>query len=299
MNTRRRRTSGDEFAKAGKEPRRRGCKPKAKSEDENVNFWHVQHEDGTELSGEEVAKIRAKTKKIWRTLCDKHGPMGSPWTLISPTCQLKYYLKIEAKYPILRLCENHYKAESIAFTDYSHWFPVQYPGFSSTPDPDPNSKPSQPCKCSHTASPKKSHKFWPSHKKRHCNQELDEELDDEDDDKNEDPVLETDRDIAGHNDDDHQPCQLPFSPPRRLPRRATTVRSFTPRKSSNATPLSVNPVLTLKPKPKPHPIHTTANSGEGPVSHENETQQSDSLAGCPSPPLFSLLLAAAKLKAPR
>ena len=35
----------DEFTKAGKEPRHRGHKPKAESEDENVNFWHFQHEE--------------------------------------------------------------------------------------------------------------------------------------------------------------------------------------------------------------------------------------------------------------
>ena len=88
----------DEFARAGKEPRHRGHKPKAKSKDKNVNFWHFQHKDGTELSGKEVAEICAEMK---RTLCNKHGPMGSPWMLISPIRQLEYYLKIKAKYPIL------------------------------------------------------------------------------------------------------------------------------------------------------------------------------------------------------
>ena len=30
-------------------------------------------------------------------LCDKYGPIGSPWSTVSPKHQLKFYLKIKAK----------------------------------------------------------------------------------------------------------------------------------------------------------------------------------------------------------
>jgi hypothetical protein len=41
---------------------------------------------------------------------------------MDPGHQLELFIKIEAKFLILRLCDNHYKAESIAFSDYSHWY---------------------------------------------------------------------------------------------------------------------------------------------------------------------------------
>jgi hypothetical protein len=41
---------------------------------------------------------------------------------MDPGHQLEFFIKIEAKFPILRLCDNHYKAESIMFSDYLHWY---------------------------------------------------------------------------------------------------------------------------------------------------------------------------------
>ena len=48
-------------------------------------------------------------------------------TTISLDRQLEFYVKIEEKFPILRLCEYHYKAETIAFSDYSHWYDTRFP----------------------------------------------------------------------------------------------------------------------------------------------------------------------------
>ncbi len=79
------------------------------------------------LDGFTVGNIRAEAKKSWRRLCNKYGPIGAPWTSVSPTHQMEYWLDIEAKYPILRFCDNHYKANSIAISDYSHWHSSRYP----------------------------------------------------------------------------------------------------------------------------------------------------------------------------
>lgn len=54
-------------------------------------------------------------------MCAKYGPIGAPWTTIFSDQQLEFFIKIEHKYPLLHHCNNHYKAESIAFSDYSHW----------------------------------------------------------------------------------------------------------------------------------------------------------------------------------
>jgi len=40
--------------------------------------------------------------------------------------QLEFYINIEGHFPLLRLCENHYKAQAIVFEDYTHWHILQY-----------------------------------------------------------------------------------------------------------------------------------------------------------------------------
>ena len=107
-----------EFSKLGQVS---GCKRKCKTS-KNVSFWHFQHTDGTVLDHEDVKEIWCELKKIWQGMCERFGPIGVPWTTISPNHQLEFYVKLEAKFPILQLSENHQKANTIAFSDYSHWY---------------------------------------------------------------------------------------------------------------------------------------------------------------------------------
>ncbi|KAF8264151.1 hypothetical protein EI94DRAFT_1806201 [Lactarius quietus] len=86
---------------------RRGPKPET---DDNVAFWHFQHKDGTVLDGEEIRKIWKEAKIQWKLLSDKYGDIGSLWTTD------------EDKFPLLRLCNDHYKALTITYADYSHWY---------------------------------------------------------------------------------------------------------------------------------------------------------------------------------
>ena len=110
----------EEFGKKKRKGKsRRGHRPRG--DVENICFWHFQYEDGTVLDGPTVAEIRRESKKIWRRLCQDRR-IGAPWSSIDPTHQMKFIVEIEAKFPLLRLCDNHYKAESIAYTDYSHWY---------------------------------------------------------------------------------------------------------------------------------------------------------------------------------
>ena len=60
-------------------------------------------------------------------MCKRFRPFGAPWMTISPTHQLEFYIKIRAKFPILWLGENPYKANMITFSDYLHWYDKQYP----------------------------------------------------------------------------------------------------------------------------------------------------------------------------
>jgi hypothetical protein len=71
-----------EFAKT-----KLGSKCKCKSKGKNIAFWHFQYSNGTVLNYDEVKAIRKDSKKIWRKMCDKHGPIGTPWMTISPDRQ--------------------------------------------------------------------------------------------------------------------------------------------------------------------------------------------------------------------
>ena len=156
-----------EFSKSGQAS---GHKRKRKTS-KNVSFWHFQHADGTVLDPEDVKEIWHESKKIWWGMCERFGPIGAPWTTISPNRQMEFYGKIEDKFPILWLGENHYKADTIAFSDYSHWYDKRYPDDPDDDDDDddddedednPNPAPApKPVRCqkrkhTRTASPVKA-----------------------------------------------------------------------------------------------------------------------------------------------
>ena len=113
----------DELAKQGIEPPHRGWRPKVDSKTKNVSFWHLQRDNGVVLMGDKEKQIWAEAKKMWRTLCNTYGPIRSPWTSIALKHQLEFYIDTEAMYPLLRLCENHDKAETICYSDY-HWMEI-------------------------------------------------------------------------------------------------------------------------------------------------------------------------------
>ena len=98
-----------------------GRGPARSAQGENVKFWFLQQEDGTVVDGHTISRMRHTTKSIWKTI-DSSTPMGSPWTSVSAAHQQEFYRLIEAKYPFLRFCECHYKADAIAHKDYLHWY---------------------------------------------------------------------------------------------------------------------------------------------------------------------------------
>jgi hypothetical protein len=183
------------------------------------------------LTYEELKSIRKESKKIWRKMCDKHGPIGAPWTTISPNRQQEFFLKIEHKYPLLRLCENHYKAECVSFSDYSHWYDKWFP------DDDDKPEPARLRKRSRTASPVKPRKGRRLAKKARRvevvqddgdssgDSSTDESSSDESSSEDENAKNDQDdRDNEGSGDEldadvdtGRLPRQLPFSPVRRTP----------------------------------------------------------------------------------
>ena len=85
-------------------------------------FWFLQPADGKTVDGHTVSRMWTATKAIWTTMLEKYKMLALSWMNISPTQQMEFYLQIEAKFPFLQLCEDHYKAQKIGTIDYPHFY---------------------------------------------------------------------------------------------------------------------------------------------------------------------------------
>ncbi|KAF8265976.1 hypothetical protein EI94DRAFT_1803705 [Lactarius quietus] len=74
-----------------------------------------------------MSDMRGKARKCWAKLSKKYGLLGLPWSSVHPMRQLEFCIALERHYPLLRLCNNHYKAKVFAHEDYTHWFKAKYP----------------------------------------------------------------------------------------------------------------------------------------------------------------------------
>lgn len=263
-------------------PAQKGRPPKAEAK--NVAFRFLQDEDGNELPYEDLEQIRADAKVIWSDLCDANGPIGGPWRKVSPRHQLQFYLRIEAKHSILRLCDNHYKAESIATCDYTHWYGPWLAHYEAKKVEEARKK-AEAWKLAEeapkiTRSQKRTHSVSPIRARKAKRQT---ESDEESDESGEQWGEHHYEDKSDANDDDHDPdpgmdgdmhpsrqshTPLRRSPRKRphessssrspfhqSPRRRTHVSSPMPR-SARATPASTSS------RPKPRPLQSKGKAPE-------------------------------------
>ncbi|KAI9428728.1 hypothetical protein H4582DRAFT_2066602 [Lactarius indigo] len=194
---------------------------------ENRQFWFLEYEDGTMLDGHEVANIQAYSREIWASMCDKYGPIGQPWGKVKPWRHREYWRRVEAKYPILRLCDSHYKANSIPTIDYTHWYQMRYPN-NETPTDSVRKR-------SHTASPAvawKSRRIGRSSGPRSRRQIVD------DDEEEEDFNFDEEEDVDEIIDDPTPSVSSPSRPPVRPKARAVARRT---RSTSATSPSTSRP----------------------------------------------------------
>lgn len=88
----------------------------------NVMFWFLQYEDGTTVSSCDISSMCSTSKEIWMTQLDKYKTMVSNGTAVILAQQKEFYNQIEAEYPFLQLCKDHYKAHKIRVFDYRWWY---------------------------------------------------------------------------------------------------------------------------------------------------------------------------------
>ncbi|KAI9429578.1 hypothetical protein H4582DRAFT_2065053 [Lactarius indigo] len=242
---------------------------------ENRQFWFLEYEDGTMLDGHEVANIWAYSREIWASMCDKYGPIGQPWGKVKPWRHREYWRRVEAKYPILRLCDSHYKANSIPTINYTHWYQMRYPN-NKTPTDSVQ-------KCSHTASPAvawKSRRIGRSSGPRTCRQIVD------DDEEEEDFNFDEEEDVDEIIDDPTPSVSSPSRPPRThgmSPMSPSTSRSnacsgtqrtrgASPTSPSTSRPTLDSPISTIAPSTQPAPpiVPTATDGGNTPTVHEDQ-----------------------------
>ncbi|KAF8264895.1 hypothetical protein EI94DRAFT_1702884 [Lactarius quietus] len=89
---------------------------------ENITLKICANSLDTVLDGNEIKKIHKEAKIQWKLLSDKYGNIGLPWMMVSLTPQLDFCLRMEDKFPLLCLCDDYYKALTIMYADYSHWY---------------------------------------------------------------------------------------------------------------------------------------------------------------------------------
>ena len=88
---------------------------------ENVMCGYIEDINGTPVSGTTVGDIREFARLIWRGFYDR-GLTPETWGNISKEVRDHYVHEMETQWPVLRYCENHWKANKVATSIYSQWY---------------------------------------------------------------------------------------------------------------------------------------------------------------------------------
>jgi len=91
------------------------------SSGENVTLGYVEDENGNSIDGYRVSQITSLTREIWMHLRNK-GLAPEAWSKGSLPVHNYYRSEMYKRFPELRLCEGHWKADFIATNSYSGWY---------------------------------------------------------------------------------------------------------------------------------------------------------------------------------
>jgi hypothetical protein len=82
---------------------------------------YIEHANGTSVSGAMAAEIRDFARSVWRGFYVR-GMAPEKWGDASRQVRDEYIREMENEWTVLRLCENHWKANAIATSIYSQWY---------------------------------------------------------------------------------------------------------------------------------------------------------------------------------
>jgi hypothetical protein len=91
------------------------------SKGENVMMLYIEDANGMPVDGNIASAIRELARSIWRSLYER-GIAPETWGQATKEVREEYCREMESEYPVLRLCNNHWKANTIATAIYSQWY---------------------------------------------------------------------------------------------------------------------------------------------------------------------------------
>ena len=86
----------------------------------NVAMRYVQFEDGETIDGNHATQIRRYARGLWQKYLDV-GMAPKKWGSANSDIDRLYNTQMEAQFPELRLCDNHWKTTLIATQNYPTW----------------------------------------------------------------------------------------------------------------------------------------------------------------------------------
>jgi hypothetical protein len=98
-----------------------GKGPERSSKGLNTTALYIENEDGTPVPGATVGQMRGVARTVWIDLFDR-GKAPLSWGKASLEARNLYHSELERRWGLLRLCENHWKADALATANYSQWY---------------------------------------------------------------------------------------------------------------------------------------------------------------------------------
>ncbi|KAG6809263.1 hypothetical protein H0H92_000962 [Tricholoma furcatifolium] len=87
----------------------------------NVMLRYVENEDGTVVDGYVAKQIRELARRIWQSFAD-NNMHPTTWGRASQAVMAGYREEMERAFPLLALCDNHWKVDNIATESYPSWY---------------------------------------------------------------------------------------------------------------------------------------------------------------------------------
>jgi hypothetical protein len=91
------------------------------SKGENVMMLYIEDANGLPVDGNIASDMRDFARCIWRSLYER-GLAPSTWGQATMQVRDEFCREMEREYPVLRFCDNHWKANALATAIYSQWY---------------------------------------------------------------------------------------------------------------------------------------------------------------------------------
>jgi len=82
---------------------------------------YIEEEDGTPVSSATITEIRLLARSIWIGAFEQ-GKAPKTWGDASKELRDEYFYEMESHWGVLRYCQNHWKADTLATLAYSPWY---------------------------------------------------------------------------------------------------------------------------------------------------------------------------------